>query len=112
MKILENWQYKYIEKCLFNYNSLLNSNLETEKRMLAAINNAIKFFRGTLHKTMINEYYISVNKYKRKYSRAGHYKYVCLDLLHIEEPTGYVIRREIIYKIAMNCYYLGIFKMT
>lgn len=112
MRILENWQYKYIEKSLFNYNSLLNSNLETEQKMLAAINETIKFFKGTIHETMIHEYYIKRDKYRKKYSGLGHYRYVCLNLLHLEESSGYVIRREIIYKTAMYCYALGIFKMT
>lgn len=112
MRILENWQYKYIEKSLFNYNSLINSNLETEQKMVKAINETIKFFKGTIHETMINEYYIKRDIYKKKYSSSGHYRHVCTNLIHLEESSGYVVRREIIYKTAMHCYSLGIFKIS
>ena len=97
MKIIPNWQYKYIEKSLFNYYQLLNSTLETERKMVIAINEAMNYFKGTFtHETMIREYYFNAHKHLKKYTKAGHYTHVCLDLIHTEEPNGYVIRREIV----------------
>lgn len=110
MRILENWQYKYIEKCLFNYKQLVNSTLETEKKMVLAINEARNYFKDTLHEAMMEEFYFNRNKYSKKYTVTGHFRYVCTELLCTEEPNGYVIRREIIYRIAMVCFELHIFK--
>lgn len=109
MKILSNGQYKYIEACLFNYHHLCNTTDETELKMLKAINETISYFRGTSHEIMMQEYYFNSKTYLKKYTKAGHYAHVCLDLIHTEEPNGYVIRREIVYRVAMMCYALGIF---
>lgn len=111
MRIIENWQYRYIEKCLFNYNQLVVSNLDTEFRMTKAINKALEFFKGSLHEKMIHSFYFEADLHRKRFTKAGHYRWVCSSVLHTEEPNGYVIRREIVYKIAMNCYALGVFKL-
>jgi hypothetical protein len=110
MRILNDWQYRYIEKSLFGYNELQNSELETEKRMLAAIEEALCYFSGSSHEIMMREFYFKRSVYCKTYTNAGHYRYVCFELLHTEESNGYVIKREIIYKVAMFCYELGVFK--
>lgn len=109
MKIITNEQYRYIEYCLFNYNQLLSSTNVTEQKVLKAINETINYFRGTQHEIMMREYYFNSKAYLKKYTKAGHYTHVCLDLIHTEEPNGYVIRREIVYRAAMMYYALGIF---
>ena len=109
MKILSNGQYKYIEACLFNYDNLFNSKDKTEQQMVKAINETINYFSGTSHEKMMREYYFNAKTYLKKYTKAGHYTHVCLDIIHTEEPNGYVIRREIVYRVAMMCYALGIF---
>lgn len=112
MRIIDGWQYRYIEKCLYSYYEIKNSKLETEMKMAAAIKEALDFFVGSCHETMMQEFYFSAAKYRKKLSKAGHYNHVCETLLHTEAPNGYVIRREIVYRIAMNCYALGIFKIN
>lgn len=110
MRLLENWQYKYIEKCLFNYNKLVSSTLDTEKQMVKAIDASLEYFKGQPHEIMIQEYYFNRDKYLRKYTTTGHYRYVCNEFVYLTEPQGYVVRREIVYRIAMACFELHIFK--
>lgn len=110
MRLLHDWQYKYIEKSLFNYNNLANSQLITEQRMKLAIDEVLNYFEGTGHEIMMREYYFKADSYRRQYTNAGHYRHICLDLLFTEESNGYVIRREIVYKVAMICYELGVFR--
>lgn len=109
MKILSNGQYKYIEACLFNYDQLSRSTDPAEQKIVKAINETISYFSGTSHEIMLREYYFNANTHLKKYTKAGHYTHICLDLIHTEEPNGYVIRREIVYRVAMMCYALGIF---
>lgn len=112
MRILENWQYKYIEKCLFNYKHLVNSQLETERKIVMAIKEALNYFNNTQHESMMRYFYFDRQKYASKYTVTGHFNWVCREKVCTEEPNGYVIRREIIYRIAMNCFQLGLFKNT
>ena len=109
MKIISNGQYKYIEACLFNYYQMSKSTDETEQKVIKAINETISYFKDTSHERMMREYYFNSKTYLKKYTRAGHYTFVCLNIIHTEEPNGYVIRREIVYRVAMMCYALGIF---
>ena len=111
MRIITDWQYRYIERCLYSYEHLTQSELITEKLMVHAIDAAVDFFKGTAHEIMIKSFYFEAKKHRKHLTNAGHYRWVCEDLLHTEEPNGYVIRREIVYKIAMNCYSLGVFKL-
>lgn len=111
MRIVENWQYRYIEKCLFNYANILDSKLATEAEMIKAINAAMDFFKGTSHATMMKEFYFKADYHRKTLSKAGHYKLVCEDMLHTELPNGYVMRREIVYRVAMNCYALNIWAL-
>ena len=112
MRIIDNWQYRYIEKCLFNYNQISESKLDTEIRMKKAIDAAMDFFKDTCHATMLKEFYFEADQYRKTMSNAGHFQWICEKLLHTEEPNGYVIRREIIYKVAMNCYALNLFQIN
>lgn len=112
MRIIQDWQYRYIEKCLYNYEQLVHSKLETEMKMRNAIDIAIQFFKGTQHEKMIRDFYFHANEERKKYiSLSFFYQKVCIESLFTEPTTGYVIRREIIYRIAMNCYAMGVFQM-
>lgn len=112
MRIIDNWQYRYIEKCLYGYKDICKSVLDTEVRMTQAIEEALEFFNNTCHKTMMIEFYFNADEHRKRLSNSGHYRWVCEDLLHTEEPNGYVMRREIVYRIAMNCYALNLFQLN
>lgn len=109
MKIITNEQYKFIEHWLYNYNILPLFTGTSEQKLLKAINETVKYFEGTGHEIMMREFYFNSKTHLKKYTKAGHYTHVCLDLVHTEEPNGYVIRREIVYRVAMMCYALGVF---
>ena len=111
MRILHNWQYRYIERCLYGYQGILDSNLDTEQQMAKAITLSKDFFKDTTYGVMLEEYYFNADIYRKKYTPAGHYSYVCEDLLCMEKSNGYAIRREIIYRVAMYCYALGLFRI-
>lgn len=111
MRIIDNWQYRYIEKCLYTYHEIRDSKLDTEMRMKQAIDNALDFFKGTCHETMMRSFYFEADKHRKTLTNAGHYRWVCEELVQTEEPNGYVIRREIVYRVAMNCYALNLFQL-
>jgi hypothetical protein len=114
VRILRSWQYKYIERCLYDYKRL-NKQLDegtlvdTELKVLQAIEEAVDFFSDTLHEKMMKEYYFNADVYRDEMSNNEHYKWVCEVVIHTEQPNGYVIRREIVYRVAMNCYRLQLF---
>lgn len=109
MRIVHDWQYRYIEKCLYQYNQL--GELETEVKMRQAIDHARLFFAGTPPDLMITEYYFKAHTKKKHATLSSFYATVCHESLFIEQPSGYLIRREIIYRVAMNCYALGLFSL-
>lgn len=111
MRILHSWQYRYIERCLYGYSGILDSKLETEQQMVRAISLAEEFFKGTSYGTMLEEYYFKADEYRKTLTPAGHYNHVCEEFLCMERSNGYVIRREIIYKVAMYCYAVGLFRI-
>ena len=104
MKLLEPTQYKFIEDALFNYNKLADSSV-----IMIAIKRALKYFEGTQHETMMREFYFKAKLTKEKFRAITFFRSVCRDFLAVEESNGYVIRREIIYKIAMECLALDAF---
>ncbi len=111
MRIIDNWQYRYIEKCLYTYPEIKDSKLDTEMRMIKAIESALEFFKDTPHVLMMEKFYFEADEHRKRLTNAGHYRWVCKEILHTEESNGYVIRREIIYRIAMHCYALGLFQI-
>jgi hypothetical protein len=112
MRLIERWQYKYIEKCLYEYPKLCSADTltDTEVKMVMTVKQAIKFFEGTTHIIMLEEYYFNADKYRKKLTTTGHYRHICNDVLHTDESNGYIMKREIIYRVAMNCYALRVFK--
>ena len=112
MRIIEKWQYRYIERCLYDYNKIKYSPLETEQKVTYAIEQALEFFKDTSHEIMLREFYFAADEHRKRLTNSGHYRLICEDLLFTEEPNGYVIRREIVYRVAMNCYALGLFQFN
>ena len=111
MRLIQNWQYKFIERCLYDYKIIQLSTSTTDRKMIQAINEAQQFFKGSSHAGMMEYYYFENKKYRKKYTNAGHFDWVCRECLYMEPSNGWVIRREIIYRIAMNCYALGLFRL-
>ena len=110
MRIIDDWQYKFIERCLYNHAELKTSELITEMQMAVAIAEAQCFFKGKHHETMMEEFYFKADDYRKTMTGAEHFRFVCEKILFTEEPNGYVIRREIVYRVAMNCYKHGVFR--
>ena len=116
MRIIHKGHYKFILDSLFGYNKL-NLTLPTNRAIKQAIDNAAAFFmavnkstgevQGEMHKTMLDEYYINNEQYRKTRTNPGHFSFVCSDILGIEEIYGYVIRKEIIYRVAMEMFALG-----
>lgn len=114
MRILRAWQYKYIERCLYDYKRLQEQLdqgvlVDTELKVLQAIEDALDFFDGTLHEKMMREFYFNADFHREEMTNNEHYKWVCEVVLHTEQPNGYVVRREIVYRVAMNCFRLQLF---
>lgn len=114
MKLLKDWQYKYIEKSLYEYYTFvdkLNKGVlvDTELKLLQAIEEALLFFKDTSHEKMLTHFYFNAASYREEMTKGQHYNYVLDNYVHTEYPNGFVIRREIVYRIAMNCYRLGVF---
>ena len=111
MRIINDWQYRYVERSLYGYYHLKNSSLTTERLMIVAIESAREYFQDSQHELMMVHFYFDAAIHRRTLTNAGHFRKVCTEYLHTEEPNGYVIRREIVYRVAMNCYSLGLFKL-
>ncbi len=107
MRLLHTWQYKYIESCLYGYDRLKES-IETERSMKIAIDQTLCFFEGTSYGKIITDFYFAYSMSVHKIKRSLYFRRVCIDLA-IEESTGYAMRREIIYKVAMYCYQMDIY---
>lgn len=110
MRILEEWQYKFIENSLKNYYELKKHDTETDKKVCHAIERALQFFKDTQHEMIMYEFYFNHNKYKKNYTPLGHHIKVFEDLAGRTSANGYFVRREIMYKVAMYLYSLGVFK--
>ena len=107
MRLLHTWQYKYIESCLYGY-SMLKDSMDTERSMKMAIDNTLSFFEGTSYGKIMTDFYFSYCTRTHKVKKSLYFRRVCIDLA-IEESTGYAMRREIIYKVAMYCYQMQVY---
>lgn len=111
MRLLEEWQYKYVENSLRNYYTLKESTTETDIKVCQAIERALEFFIDTQHEMIIYEYYFNHKEYEKNYSPLWHHIKVFEDIAGRTASNGYVVRREVIYKVAMYLYALGVFKV-
>lgn len=111
MRLLEEWQYKFVEDCLRNYYKLKQSNTETDHKVCKAIERALQFFRDTQHEMIMYEYYFNHEKYEKRYTPLGCHIKVFEDMAGRTSSNGYFVRREIMYKVAMYLYANGVFKL-
>ena len=110
MRIITDWQYKLIEKALYNYETL-DPTKHTDVLVKAAVDDALVFFKETSHETMIRRFYFLYNEFQDKFNKEKFFIDVYETYINVTSANAYLIRREIIYRIAMNCYALGIFKL-
>jgi hypothetical protein len=112
MRLLEEWQYKYVENSLRNYYQLKKSTAETDVKVCDAIEKALQFFVDTQHEMIMYEYYFNHEKYEKRYTPLGHHMKVFEDIAGRTSANGYVVRREIVYKVTMYLYANGIFNVA
>lgn len=102
MKLLTNEVYRKIENLLYSRNIIVNTNT------LAALKKLEDFFKGTDHMYFLKNYYYDRKNYKNRYPKNSMlFKQICKEL-YIEEPTLYIIKKEVIYKAAMIFYEKGV----
>lgn len=95
MRALSNAKYSFIEKSLFQYP-------DTSTDMKRVIEHTLQYFKGSSAEIMMREFYFKATKRNR--SLLGWHRKICMEKLFVTEPHGYVIRKEIVYHIAMVCY--------
>lgn len=110
MRLLEEWQYKYVENSLKNYKKLKESTTETDIKVCQAIDRALQFFKDTEHELIMHEFYFNHKDYEKQYTVIGHHIKVFEDIVGRTSANGYFVRREIMYKVAMYLYANGVFK--
>ena len=112
MRLLEEWQYKFVEDSLKNYYKLKKGNTETDKLVCQAIERAMDYFKDTQHEMIMREFYFNREQYEKKYTPYGHHLKVFEDIAGRTSANGYFVRREIMYKVAMYLYANGVFKFN
>lgn len=110
MRLLEEWQYKFVENCLQNYYKLKEENTETSRKVCQAIERAMQYFKDTQHEMIMYELYFKHDNYEKRYTTFGHHIKVFEDIAGRTASNGYFVRREIMYKVAMYLYANGVFK--
>jgi len=111
VRLLEEWQYKFVESSLRNYYKLKESTTETDIKVCQAIERTLGFFRDTQHEMIMCEFYFDHEKYEKRYTPLGHHMKVFEDIAGRTTSNGYFVRREIMYKVAMYLYAYGVFKV-
>ena len=71
---------------------------------LLAVSELAEFFSDEPYKTFLDVFYINRYSYKNRFpSNRSLFKYLS-KTLYVQEPTLYIMRKEIIYKSAMIFY--------
>lgn len=100
MKLLDNETYKKVEKFLYNYKEGKRNILKNK-----AYNEIITFFSvSSLYTEFLNTFYLNRFNFKNRYPTNSSLFLYLKTKLYIEEPTLYVIRKDIVYKSAMILY--------
>lgn len=104
MKLLPKETYKKIEEILYNYKKCNNDQIRK------SIKEVKEFFIDRPHVYFLDKYYITRNEYKNRFPANSIWLKKICDDLYVEEPTGYRIKQELIYKTAMIFYKNGVIK--
>ena len=106
MKLLEKQEYKTIEGLLTNYNLFT----EPTENYLCAMRELIKFFDVDIYRDFLELFYFKRHEYKNRYPDNRSMLRYLSKKLYVQEPTLYMIRKEIVYKSAMIFYKYSILK--
>ena len=102
MKLLAKTDYDKVEELLRVY--CLNAVATWEEPYKKAIDEIIEFFNVPVYNKFLELFYFRRNEYKNRYpDNRSMFNYLC-QLLYVQEPTLYMMRKEIIYKSAMIFY--------
>lgn len=105
MKLLQKNEYNRIEELLRAYK--LNNDMGETYQL--AMKEIIEFFDKDIYKEFLNIFYFDRYKYINRYAdNRSLFNYLCSEL-YVQEPTLYMIRKEIVYKSAMIFYKYNIF---
>lgn len=103
--VIDEWQKNYIEAGLFSYHKLKESILPGDRLMVKAIDRAERFFQeqkvgGDLQVEFIEKFYKKYSEVKSKIRRGLFHVKVCHDI-GVEQAAGYVLRNEIVLRVAL-----------
>lgn len=112
--VINEWQKKYIESGLFTYDRIKDSVLVGDQMMVKAIKMARRFFveqgqGGELQVAFIDNFYKKYESRVPKIKKGVYHKIVCQEL-NIEQAAGYVIRNEIVLRVALGAATIGLMK--
>lgn len=110
--ILEDNERKYIESGLYHFDELKESTLIGDQMLCTAILRAKKFFQKKdmqLHLGFIREFYGQYHNLPQKMKKGLYHNLVCSNL-GIQQSAGYVIRDDIIERIALCAATIGLMK--
>ena len=105
MRLLSKSEYDTVEELLRAYGIAA----ELEEPFNSAMKELITFFNKSVYKDFLQFFYFDRHKYINRYpDNRSMMTYLC-NKLYIQEPTLYIVRREIVYKAAMIFYKYDIF---
>jgi hypothetical protein len=110
--VIEKWIYTHIEEALFDYEKIKTSTKSTEIILTKAIEDTLVYYKGKLHETMMREYYFKATQRAKMYNRGKWHNQICFNLIMTDPSMGYVLRREIIYRVALVCASNNLYKFS
>ena len=100
MKLLSKKDYDFVEYLLRDYFKCTSVSDNYKK----SIEEIIDFFNVPIYKEFLELFYFKRNEYSNRYpDNRSMLRYLC-DKLYVQEPTLYMVRKEIVHKSAMIFY--------
>ena len=97
MKLLTKSEYDKVEELLRAY----GINATWEEPYKSAINEIIEFFGKDIYKQFLDIFYFKRYTYKNRYPNNSDLFLYLSEKLYVQQPTLYIMRKEIVYKAAM-----------
>ena len=101
MKLLNKQEYNTIE-------NILRKNNEDNPVMVKSMREIKEFFDVSPYKEFLQIFYLERNNYNNRYPDNRSLLRYLSKKLYVQEPTLYIIRKEIVYKATMIFYKYGI----